>query len=108
MARLPAFAAILVLALALAACAPQPEPAAAEQKASTPEGQAAQQAADWPTDVAIHRDASGAVVCPVMNTAIKAPGDAVGHQDYEGKRYYFCCGGCPQAFKAEPAKYAKK
>ncbi len=29
------------------------------------------------------------------------------YADYKGKRYFFCCGGCPQAFKADPAKYAK-
>lgn len=28
--------------------------------------------------------------------------------DYKGRRYFFCCGGCPAAFKASPAKYAKK
>lgn len=28
--------------------------------------------------------------------------------DYKGRRYFFCCGGCPSAFKANPAKYAKK
>lgn len=27
--------------------------------------------------------------------------------DYKGKRYFFCCAGCPGAFKATPAKYAK-
>jgi YHS domain-containing protein len=27
--------------------------------------------------------------------------------DYKGKRYFFCCAGCPAAFKKEPAKYAK-
>jgi YHS domain-containing protein len=27
--------------------------------------------------------------------------------DYKGKRYFFCCGMCPTAFKKEPAKYAK-
>ena len=27
--------------------------------------------------------------------------------DYKGKRYFFCCGGCPTAFKKDPAKYAK-
>ena len=25
--------------------------------------------------------------------------------DYKGNRYFFCCGGCPAAFKANPAKY---
>ncbi|AIE86322.1 YHS domain-containing protein [Fimbriimonas ginsengisoli] len=27
--------------------------------------------------------------------------------DYKGKRYFFCCAGCPDAFKKDPAKYAK-
>ena len=27
--------------------------------------------------------------------------------DYKGRRYFFCCNGCPQEFKAHPAKYAK-
>jgi YHS domain-containing protein len=29
------------------------------------------------------------------------------YADYKGKRYFFCCSGCPDAFKANPAKYAK-
>lgn len=28
--------------------------------------------------------------------------------DFKGRRYFFCCAGCPGAFKANPAKYAKK
>ncbi len=28
--------------------------------------------------------------------------------DFKGRRYFFCCAGCPAAFKANPAKYAKK
>ena len=27
--------------------------------------------------------------------------------DYKGRRYFFCCNGCPQEFKKNPAKYAK-
>jgi len=27
--------------------------------------------------------------------------------DYKGRRYFFCCNGCPQEFKSNPAKYAK-
>ncbi|MGV3615651.1 MAG: YHS domain-containing protein [Fimbriimonas sp.] len=27
--------------------------------------------------------------------------------DYKGRRYFFCCAGCPDAFKKAPAKYAK-
>ena len=29
------------------------------------------------------------------------------YADYKGKRYFFCCGGCPAAFKKDPSKYAK-
>ena len=28
--------------------------------------------------------------------------------DYKGRRYFFCCSGCPEEFKAHPEKYAKK
>lgn len=27
--------------------------------------------------------------------------------DFKGRRYFFCCGGCPPQFKKDPAKYAK-
>lgn len=27
--------------------------------------------------------------------------------DLKGRRYYFCCSGCPSEFKSNPAKYAK-
>ncbi len=27
--------------------------------------------------------------------------------DYKGNRYFFCCAGCPAAFKADPSKFAK-
>ncbi len=29
------------------------------------------------------------------------------YADYKGRRYFFCCAGCPAAFKKDPAKYAK-
>ena len=29
------------------------------------------------------------------------------YADHKGRRYFFCCAGCPEAFKKEPAKYAK-
>lgn len=27
--------------------------------------------------------------------------------DYKGRRYFFCCAGCPGMFKKNPGKYAK-
>lgn len=47
--------------------------------------------------------------CPVMvGTPVNKSGaEAVGlYRDYEGERYYFCCGGCGPAFDSDPAKYA--
>ncbi|HVT12060.1 MAG TPA: YHS domain-containing protein [Fimbriimonadaceae bacterium] len=29
------------------------------------------------------------------------------YADYKGNRYFFCCDGCPQMFKAHPDKFAK-
>ena len=42
-------------------------------------------------------------VCPIMGGAINSKI----YVDAEGKRVYFCCGGCPAAFKKDPAKYIK-
>jgi YHS domain-containing protein len=50
-------------------------------------------------------NSEGQIVCPVMGT-VTSEKDAVGYQDYNGKRYYFCCDDCPDKFKADPAKYA--
>ncbi|MCC7102466.1 MAG: YHS domain-containing protein [Fimbriimonadaceae bacterium] len=40
-----------------------------------------------------------------MGTVIEDKDKAVGHQDHNGKRYYFCCGGCPDQFKDNPSKF---
>lgn len=50
------------------------------------------------------------IKCAVMtgNTVnIKAATASKMYADYKGNRYYFCCGMCPEAFKKDPAKYAK-
>jgi YHS domain-containing protein len=48
--------------------------------------------------------------CPVMAAnkvdVKKATADKM-FADYKGNRYFFCCAGCPEAFKKNPAKYAK-
>lgn len=43
-------------------------------------------------------------VCPVMGGAANTNLYA----DAEGKRVYFCCGGCISTFKKDPAKYIAK
>jgi len=50
------------------------------------------------------------IACAVMPSNKVNIKDATAHHmyaDYKGKRYFFCCGGCPAAFKKDPAKYAK-
>lgn len=50
------------------------------------------------------------IACPVMPShkvnIVKATKDKM-FADYKGRRYFFCCAGCPPAFKANPAKFAK-
>jgi len=52
------------------------------------------------------KDADEQVTCPVSGETI-AKSDAAGSMEYEGKTYYFCCAGCQDKFKADPAKYVK-
>lgn len=42
---------------------------------------------------------------PVSKTAAEAAGL---YRDYEGARYWFCCGACGPLFDAAPAKYAAR
>ena len=44
------------------------------------------------------------VKCPVMGGSV----DGKTFIQYQGRRIDFCCDGCPQAFKANPAKYLDK
>ena len=43
-------------------------------------------------------------VCPIMG----GPIDKAVFIEYEGQKVYFCCPGCEDKFKAEPAKYMTK
>lgn len=48
------------------------------------------------------------IACAVMGShkvnIAKATKDKM-FADYKGKRYFFCCGGCPAEFKKNPEKY---
>ena len=44
------------------------------------------------------------VQCPVMKNW-NLPSEAADKTEYNGKTYYFCCGGCKGKFLAEPEKY---
>jgi len=51
--------------------------------------------------------AKEALYCPVEKEKIAGYSAAGSYRDYEGVRYYFCCGGCPAEFAKKPAEYAK-
>jgi len=44
------------------------------------------------------------VKCPVSGKPINPTASV----EYEGKKVYFCCPGCPAAFEAEPKKFLEK
>lgn len=50
------------------------------------------------------QESKAQTTCPVMGGKI----DKAIFADYDGKRIYFCCKGCPAEFAKDPAKYVKK
>jgi P-type Cu+ transporter len=53
------------------------------------------------------QDAGNKVKDPVCSMTID-PTDAVGYEDYQGQRYYFCAETCQKAFQQDPERYAKQ
>lgn len=49
--------------------------------------------------------AKEALYCPVMKEEVKNISESGGYSDVDGVRYYICCPGCLQSFKADPKKY---
>ncbi len=50
------------------------------------------------------------IACAVMKDHKVNIAEATGKKmfaDHKGSRYFFCCAGCPGAFKKDPAKFAK-
>lgn len=45
--------------------------------------------------------------CPVSGEEFVVAADSP-KVDYEGKTYYFCCGGCAKKFEADPKKFLNK
>lgn len=62
----------------------------------------------WDKDAAMHAKLGEActfqTTCPMDGNAI----DPLVHKDYDGKRVYFCCAGCPAAFEKEKAVGMRK
>ena len=48
--------------------------------------------------------ANAQTTCPVMGGKINKEFFA----DHDGQRVYFCCDGCPETFRKDPATYIRK
>jgi len=99
---------VLVFLALITGCAKAPESAVTPNGADPDITASPKATTAWPTDIKIHKNADGKVVCPVMNSTIDSPDKAVSYEDYKGVRYYICCDGCPEKFRADPEKYAEK
>lgn len=105
--------ALFAVALWAAGCAPSAAQEKPVSEAAKPKDKAMSQAPATSVEpveaeLAVFKNNKGEIVCPVQGDVIATPEKAFAHQDYEGMRYYFCCGGCPEEFAANPEKYAKK
>lgn len=49
-------------------------------------------------------------VCPIMGGVVdKKTAEAEGLvREYKGRKYYFCCDGCPEKFDVDPESYINK
>ncbi|AKU97720.1 Lead, cadmium, zinc and mercury transporting ATPase [Labilithrix luteola] len=105
----------LACMLALVACGGnQPEPTSPSSSAPSSSAPAASTAAAGGTTAAKgpvkepgEAKVGDTTKCPVSGEefTVEASSPKV---EYEGKTYYFCCGGCKKKFEADPAKFAKK
>ena len=49
----------------------------------------------------------GTATDPVCKMTVERASPPGGTAEHEGETYYFCSGGCREAFVAEPAQYLK-
>jgi len=61
-------------------------------------------ATDAPANIGNGADADGKYVCPVMDTVLAELDEGLS-VEHDGKVYFFCCDGCPEAFEKDSAKY---
>ncbi|MBN1361453.1 MAG: YHS domain-containing protein [Sedimentisphaerales bacterium] len=88
--------------LAASGCGQDEQPTTQESQSEQVMGRSEQMAANA-SDTAMA--AIEQKTCPVMAGNPINPNIFV---EYEGKKVYFCCAGCPEKFKADPEKYLSK
>ena len=57
---------------------------------------------------AVYANSEGTAICPVTGYEIPNTETAIGHQDLDGVRYYFCCSSCPESFEKDPEMHLEK
>jgi YHS domain-containing protein len=60
-----------------------------------------------PADKAPEVAATSKLFCAITGEDIESAEKAAGKTEFNGKTYYFCCGGCVKKFDSDKAKYAK-
>lgn len=93
------------LALALAACGGQSAATPsgttpADSHAAKPEGEA-----KGPLKAPGDAQPGDRTTCPISGEEFVVDASSP-HSEYNGKTYYFCCGGCKKKFESDPAKYS--
>ena len=97
------FAVIALAAVIFATgCSEGGKPAAPAEKKAT--GAKAAETTKESAATAVADAGKPQTACPVMGDKINK---AI-YADHDGKRVYFCCAGCVNTFKKDPAKYVKK
>ncbi len=99
---LAVFMVALALWFSVSGCGREDEPAAQQSTTDQMMGHAHDMAAT--ADEAVLAGVEQKT-CPVMEGNPINPNVFV---EYEGKKVYFCCAGCPEQFKADPEKYLSK
>jgi P-type Cu+ transporter len=62
---------------------------------------------DPPAQVSVDAAPAGKLYCAITGEDIESAEKAAGKTVFNGKTYYFCCGGCVKKFDSDKAKYAK-
>ena len=60
-----------------------------------------------PIQVAQGNKEISCAVMPINKVDISSATKHKRYADYKDRRYFFCCGACPTAFKKNPDKFAK-
>ena len=94
----------LALLFVASGCGKEEEPTAQPTMSEQVMGQA-EEMAGATEETVIAAAAIEQKTCPVMEGNPINPNIFV---EYEGKKVYFCCAGCPEKFKADPEKYLSK